>query len=170
MRTGSNLKNFLKEKNMTIKELAEKTDISLNTLYSITKRDSELSDDLIKKISSSLKIPIEELLEMLSSNSSDDTQAFIDETRRISAEFNEKIIDVNNLIQELNYLTKSYENQTKHKRILQDKLQDKLNKLEAINQEIERIKTELSVLENDIENRRVELSLLRKKLSSISFD
>ena len=106
----------------------------------------------------------------MSSNSSDDTQSFIDETRRISAEFNEKIIDVNNLIQELNYLTKSYENQTKHKRILQDKLQDKLNKLEAINQEIERIKTELSVLENDIENRRVELSLLRKKLSSISFD
>lgn len=170
MRTGSNLKNFLKEKNMTIKELAEKTDISLNTLYSITKRDSELSDDLIKKISSSLEIPIEELLEMLSSNSSNDTQTFIDETRRISAEFNEKIIDVNNLIQELNYLTKSYENQTKHKRILQDKLQDKLNKLEAINQEIEGIKTELSVLENDIENRRVELSLLRKKLNSISFD
>lgn len=40
MGVGAKIKALLSERNMTIKELSEKTGISINTLYSITKRDS----------------------------------------------------------------------------------------------------------------------------------
>lgn len=40
MGVGAKIKTLLSERNMTIKELSEKTGISINTLYSITKRDS----------------------------------------------------------------------------------------------------------------------------------
>lgn len=62
MGLGTNLKKILKENNMTIKELSEKSGVSINTLYSITKRDSLMSRyDIIKKISSALEISTEEL-------------------------------------------------------------------------------------------------------------
>lgn len=41
MGIGSKIKQVIKEKNMTIKQIAEKTGIPVNTLYSIIKRDSE---------------------------------------------------------------------------------------------------------------------------------
>ena len=40
MGVGFRLKLALREKKMTIKELSEETGVSLNTLYSITKRDT----------------------------------------------------------------------------------------------------------------------------------
>ncbi len=46
MGVGIRLKMALREKKMTIKELSACSSISLNTLYSITKRDSENVDDL----------------------------------------------------------------------------------------------------------------------------
>lgn len=50
MGLGKNLKEILKQKNMTIKDLSEKTGISANTLYSITKRDGRTARfDIIKK-------------------------------------------------------------------------------------------------------------------------
>lgn len=61
---GIKLKMMLKNHNMTIKELAEITGISINTLYSITKRDSEnVRFDIYIKIAEALKIPLEELID-----------------------------------------------------------------------------------------------------------
>ena len=60
---GNKLKKVLKEKNMTIKELSEKTGISVNTLYSITKRDTRFpSDDILFKICKALDTEVGDLL------------------------------------------------------------------------------------------------------------
>ena len=62
MGLGTNLKRLLKDKNMTIKELSSISGVSLNTLYSITKRDNNMSRyDIVKKIASSLNVTVEEL-------------------------------------------------------------------------------------------------------------
>lgn len=62
MGLGLNLKKILKDRNMTIKELSEKSGVSLNTLYSITKRDNNMSRyDIIEKIASTLDITVKEL-------------------------------------------------------------------------------------------------------------
>lgn len=47
MGAGIRLKQVLRNKNMTIKQLSELSGVSLNTLYSITKRDSENIDPII---------------------------------------------------------------------------------------------------------------------------
>lgn len=47
MGVGTNLKEILRSKKMTIKQLSELADIPVNTLYSITKRDSERVDKVI---------------------------------------------------------------------------------------------------------------------------
>lgn len=58
---GQNLKNFLDEKNMTVKGLARKVHIAPTTLYSIIQRDSPIRFDLALKISNILDVPIESL-------------------------------------------------------------------------------------------------------------
>ncbi|SCJ22088.1 Predicted transcriptional regulator [uncultured Eubacterium sp.] len=63
MALGTNLKEILKQKNMTIKDLSKKAGISVNTLYSITKRDGKMARfDIIKKICETLEIKESELL------------------------------------------------------------------------------------------------------------
>ena len=47
MGVGMSLKGILRDKKMTIKQLAENSGIPLNTLYSITRRDSERVDKVI---------------------------------------------------------------------------------------------------------------------------
>lgn len=47
MGVGLRLKQILRRREMTIKQLAEEAGIPLNTLYSITKRDSERVDSVI---------------------------------------------------------------------------------------------------------------------------
>ena len=60
---GNTLKILLKDRNMTIKELSEITGISVNTLYSITKRDTRLpSDEVLFKISQALGVEVTDLL------------------------------------------------------------------------------------------------------------
>lgn len=60
---GNRLKDILKKKGITIKELAEMTNISINTLYSITKRDTNMPDaEIIDKIATALQIDKSELL------------------------------------------------------------------------------------------------------------
>lgn len=55
MGTGLLLKEILREKGMTIKSLAQESGISVNTLYSITKRDSNNVDPIVlKKIAATL--------------------------------------------------------------------------------------------------------------------
>ena len=55
MGVGLRLKKILRDRKMTIKRLAEETGIPVNTLYSITKRDSERVDPvIIQKIAEAL--------------------------------------------------------------------------------------------------------------------
>ena len=57
MGVGMNLKEILRDKKMTIKQLAEDSGISVNTLYSITKRDSERVDTIIvQRIAAALQV------------------------------------------------------------------------------------------------------------------
>ena len=57
MGVGTKIKAILKEQKKTIKQLAEESGVPLNTLYSITKRDSEVvSDPVLKKISNALGV------------------------------------------------------------------------------------------------------------------
>lgn len=63
MGTGLLLKTMLRDRNMTIKSLAEKTGISINTLYSITKRDSGNVDPVIlQRIASALGVSTDDLI------------------------------------------------------------------------------------------------------------
>lgn len=55
---GSEIKALIKGNGMTIKELSEKSGVSINTLYSITKRDSKrIDEDTRSKISAVIDIP-----------------------------------------------------------------------------------------------------------------
>ena len=57
MGLGLKLKELLKERNMTIKELSALSGVSLNTLYSITKRDNNLARyDIIEKLAGALEV------------------------------------------------------------------------------------------------------------------
>jgi transcriptional regulator with XRE-family HTH domain len=63
MGLGSEIKAALKERKMSIKELSERTGISLNTLYAITKRDStNVNMDIIMKIAKELDMDISSML------------------------------------------------------------------------------------------------------------
>lgn len=59
MKTGTVIKSLLSKKEMTIKQLSEKSGIPLNTLYSITKRDTDnIRSDNLMKILSALGLSI----------------------------------------------------------------------------------------------------------------
>lgn len=63
MGVGLRIKKILREKKLTIKQLAELSGIPLNTLYSITKRDSERVDRIIlQKIALSLEVSEDDLI------------------------------------------------------------------------------------------------------------
>jgi len=60
---GSRVKLILSHRNMTIAELAEKTGISKNTLYAMTKRDSEdIKLEHLQKIADVLDVTLDSLL------------------------------------------------------------------------------------------------------------
>ena len=59
MGIGSRMKAVLRERKMTIKKLSSETGVSLNTLYSITKRDAERADGtILQQIAVALEVPI----------------------------------------------------------------------------------------------------------------
>ena len=63
MGVGMPTKEVLRLKSLTIKQLSAISGVSLNTLYSITKRDSERVDDvLLQRIAAALGVPVAELL------------------------------------------------------------------------------------------------------------
>lgn len=71
MGIGIRLKEILRNKKMTIKQLAEISGVPLNTLYSITKRDSSRIDKVVlRRISDTLGIDALELLGLESVDSS----------------------------------------------------------------------------------------------------
>lgn len=63
MGIGTNIKKILAIRNMTIKELSEKSGIPKNTLYSLTRRDSETTrSDYLNRIAAALGVGVEELI------------------------------------------------------------------------------------------------------------
>lgn len=63
MGIGFRLKELLRDRKITIKQLSEDTGIPLNTLYSITKRDSERADQvIIQRIATALGVPMSKLV------------------------------------------------------------------------------------------------------------
>lgn len=63
MGIGTNIKRLLATKKMTIKELSEQTGIPVNTLYSITRRDSESTKSgYLSKISTALGVGVDEIV------------------------------------------------------------------------------------------------------------
>ena len=63
MGIGARIKEILKQKNKTILWLAEKSGVSKNTLYTITKRDNtNIRHENLKKIADALEISVEDLL------------------------------------------------------------------------------------------------------------
>ena len=62
MGIGIRIKRILRERKMTIKQLSEESGVSLNTLYSITKRDSTRADPvIIQKVANALMVPVQAL-------------------------------------------------------------------------------------------------------------
>jgi transcriptional regulator with XRE-family HTH domain len=58
MAIGTNLKALLKSKNMTVKELSERSGVSVNTLYGIIQRDNlTIKPEIDMKLSDTLGIP-----------------------------------------------------------------------------------------------------------------
>lgn len=65
MGVGIRLKTILRSQNLTIKQLSERANIPLNTLYSITKRDSERVDPVIlQRIADALGVPTYQLMDV----------------------------------------------------------------------------------------------------------
>lgn len=63
MGVGARIKEILREKEKTILWLSEKSGVSKNTLYAITKRDTiTVRGDNIKKIAEALEVTVEYLL------------------------------------------------------------------------------------------------------------
>ena len=63
MGIGSNLKQILAVRSMTIKNLSEKSGIPVNTLYSLTRRDSETTrSDYLNRIASVLGVSVGEII------------------------------------------------------------------------------------------------------------
>lgn len=63
MGIGTNIKRLLAVKKTTIKELSQKTGIPVNTLYSITRRDSESTKtEYLRLISNALGVGIDDLV------------------------------------------------------------------------------------------------------------
>ena len=64
MAIGKRLKELLKEKKITVKQLSSITGISENTLYAIIKRDNKrINDDIAAKIVSALNIEVLDLID-----------------------------------------------------------------------------------------------------------
>ena len=79
MGIGNNIKFRAKEKNISLKKLAEMTDISYNTLYSITKRDSNrVQGDILKAIADALSVSTDTLMGIEEDTSVSDFQEVID--------------------------------------------------------------------------------------------
>ena len=63
MGIGARIKEILKQKNKTILWLAEKSGVSKNTLYTITKRDNtNIRHENLTKIADALEVSVEDLL------------------------------------------------------------------------------------------------------------
>lgn len=77
MGVGIRLKELLRDRGMTIKELAEQANVPANTLYSITRRDSERVDFVVlNRIANALEVGVDALvLTQMATNSQKTTSS-----------------------------------------------------------------------------------------------
>lgn len=101
MGIGKILKYLIEEKGTNVNELAEKVEVSPQTLYSIIKRDNMKADlDLLYKISDTLNVDMNvfylEHKKMLTESEPEDKQTetqLVENFRKLSAEGQEKVLD-----------------------------------------------------------------------------
>lgn len=72
---GSTLKEILKQRGITVSELARRVDVPQQTLYSMVKRDNQKVDfDLMMRICAELNVPLESMCEGIASPSMPDAE------------------------------------------------------------------------------------------------
>ena len=92
MGIGVTLKELLKAKSMTAKELSEKTGISVNTIYAILKRDNDsIKPESLSKISDALEVDPDYIL------------GISREATKKKADFNHKLFLINEWLEKSNY-------------------------------------------------------------------
>ena len=168
MGAGKKLQSLLRNKDISVTTLSRKTGISSNTLYAIIKRDSNINAETMSKIANSLHLTMDELAKLLSEDieSNSNMESNLSESRILDPEIEKSLEDSKNLIEKLNNLTKSYEEQIRHLYMLRETKESLLRRLEDINKEIKAIDMQLYILENDVQNRKTELELIRHKISA----
>lgn len=98
---GNRLKEILKKKGITIKQLSEMTNISVNTLYSITKRDTNMPDsEIIDKIANALEIDKQELLISKAEYEiiKNELKSSLNSVEKIEIEFREKLLEISEML------------------------------------------------------------------------
>lgn len=84
MGTGAIIKTILKEQKKTIKQLAAESGVSLNTLYSITKRDSTaVTSPVLEKIAKVLDVPLHTLVGINPEVNSPENQKVADDVAKM---------------------------------------------------------------------------------------
>lgn len=168
MGAGKKLQSLLRNKNISVTALSRETGISSNTLYAIIKRDSNINAETMNKIANSLHLSMNELSELLSDDIEGDsnTESILSESRILDPEIEKSLVDSKNLIDNLNNLTRSYEEQIRRLYELREKKEACLRQLEMISKEMEAIDMNIYILENDVKNRKTELDLIRHKIST----
>ena len=94
---GKRLKEILKNKGITIKELSDMTGISLNTLYSITKRDTSMpTREIIDKITAALQIELSELVTL--GDVSNEIFALMEQEKKREDSIRDQLINISKML------------------------------------------------------------------------
>lgn len=164
MGAGKKLQALLKQRGMSIANLSRDTKISVNTLYALIKRDSNINATTLEKIAFALNLTIDELNDMLTdkqqNNSSNNPELYV-----INTEFEKTLKDTQDILDLLNKLTKEYEYSVYQLRETRERYEALTKRKYELEKELLSLSDELKVLENDIANRNLELSLIRNKLA-----
>ena len=164
MGAGKKLQALLKQRGISIANLSRDTKISVNTLYALIKRDSNINATTLEKIAFALNLTIDELNDMLTdkqqSNSLNNPELYV-----INTEFEKTLKDTQEILDLLNKLTKEYEYSVYQLRKTRERYEALTKRKYELEKELLSLSDELKVLENDIANRNLELSLIRNKLA-----
>lgn len=161
---GKKLQEVLKERNISIAQLARDAKISSNTLYALIKRDSNINASTMSKISDVLGISVGELSELLSDKDENMKTEQIKKSRILDEEITETLSDTKEIVQKLNRLTMEYEVSIEQLRRLKREREERDRIVKMEQHKISVLDEQLSILENDVKNRQMELSLIRSKL------
>lgn len=160
MGDGKKLQEILKERNCSVAKLAADADISVNTLYALIKRDSNISSSTLNKIATALEMPVDELSTLLSQ------QGEIKEPQEEQYLLNPDTVfeDVQDIVQKLNSLSLQYRERVERVRDARERIAAITKQQEVLSIEKDKLTAYLQVAENDVKNMSAELDLVRKKL------